>query len=365
MNPVTRRRFLLVAVYAAAVALCFTLWHWNRIGADCYYFADFVTRDGIQCYYRSALTVFLHKLVYLIFHGSVQVLNEAGLGTVVPQREIPWYSIALSSSLAGAGYLFLLVRFSRSPVFWAFNLSAGCVWIFFGHVENYAWVNFFLLLSLYELREYEQGRQPLWKASACYFLAIACHHVAIFYAPGYVYFLCGRHLEDRERLEVLIPLIACILFFVVVPLTVPTEGTELGLQRLVPWFSPWARNHYFTLFSVDHLRMLVFFHRTAAPFGVPFLSLVLIGLSWWRLSNRFLKSLAVMSLCGVVWTTFWHPDWGYRDWDLFGQFGLVANILAGFIVAGKESSTRDSARTVAPPRADQTPVTVTTPALGS
>jgi hypothetical protein len=199
-------------------------------------------------------------------------------------------------------------------------------------VENYAWVSFFLVLSLYELREYQEGRQPLWKASVCYFLAVACHHLAVFYAPGYIYFLRGRRLQDRDRLEVLIPLIACILFFVVVPLAVPTEGTELGSQRLVPWFSMWAKNHYFTLFSIDHLRMLVFFHRTAAPFGVPFLSLVLIGLYGWRLSSRFLKSLAVMSLCGVVWTTFWHPDWGYRDWDLFGQFGIVANILAGLIL---------------------------------
>lgn len=337
MKTTARRCLLLVAAYAGAVTLCFTLWRWNRIGADCYYFADFVARDGFYCYYRSALTVFLHKSVYLMLYSVAVALNKAGLGTLLPFREVPWYAIALSSSLAGAGYLFLLFRFSRSLVFWALNLSAGCVWIFFGHVENYAWVSFFLVLSVYMLREYEQGRQSLWKVSLYYFLAVACHHLAVFYAPGYVYFFRGRRLEDHERLEILVPLLACVLFFIVVPLAVPTEGTELGLQRLVPWFSPWARNHYFTLFSVDHLRMLVFFHRTAAPFGVPFLSLVLIAIYCRRLSSRFLKSLAVMSLCGVVWTTFWHPDWGYRDWDLFGQFGILANILAGLVLVQKSA----------------------------
>ncbi|MFH1744178.1 MAG: hypothetical protein ABIH23_34690 [bacterium] len=317
-----RRRLTLVALYGATTALCFILGHWDRIGADCYFFEKYVEGLDFRFYYRSALTVYIHQIVYLILY---------------PFGVIPWYAIGLSSSLAGAGYLFVLYRFSRSLVFWILNLSAGCVWIFFGHVENYAWVSFFLVLSLYELREYEEGRQPLWKSSVCYFLAVACHHLAIFYAPGYVYFLRGRRLRDRDWMEIVVPMIACTLFFVIVPLLVETkEGIDLGFERLVPWLSPWAKNHYFTLFSVDHLRMLVFFHRTAAPFGVPFLALALIGLYGWRLSSRFLQSLLVMSMCGVIWTTFWHPDWGYRDWDLFGQFGILVNLLAGLLLVHKE-----------------------------
>ncbi len=333
MKAAVCKRLPWILAYIAGVVICFVLGHWDRIGADCYYFEGFVARSGVYCYYRSVLTVFIHEIVYVLF-SSV----NAGLRSIsnlsLPDQVVPWYSIALSSSLAGSGYLLLLFRFSRSPVFWAINLSAGCVWVFFGHVENYAWVSFFLVLSLYELREYEEGRQPLWKSIACFGLAVASHHLAIFYALGFAYFLWKRRIGHRERYEVVVPLLVCIAFLIVVPLVVKTEGTELGFQRLVPVFSPWAKNQLFTLFSVDHLRMIVFFNRTAAPFGVPFLSLVLIVLFAWRLSTPFLRSVAVMAFCGLLWTTFWHPDWGYRDWDLFGQFGILANLLAGLLIAG-------------------------------
>ncbi len=337
MKAAVRDRLPWILAFIAGVIICFVLGHWDRIGADCYYFEGFVARSGLYCYYRSALTVLIHKLVYVIF-SSVNALPGSFSEFALPDEIVPWYSIALSSSLAGSGYLLLLLRFSRSPAFWAINLSAGCVWVFFGHVENYAWVSFFLVLSIYQLREYEEGRQPLWKTATSYCLAVACHHLALFYAPAYLYFLRRRQLTHRERLEILIPVLSCIAFLVIVPLTIKTEGTEVGLQRLVPVFSPWAKNHLFTLFSIDHLRMIVFFNRTAAPFGVPFLSLVLIGLFAWRLSTPFLRSLAVMALCGLLWTTFWHPDWGYRDWDLFGQFGIPANLLAGLLLTPAAST---------------------------
>ncbi len=316
----TRRRILLVVLYLLTVTLCFLLGHWDRIGADCYYFERLIAEPTIRCFYRSCLTVFIHQAVYRILR---------------PLDVIPWYAIAISSSLAGAGYLFVLWRFSTSPLFWVLNVSAGCVWVFFGHVENYAWVNFFLILSLYELREYHRGRQPLCRASAAYFAAVASHLLAVFYLPGYLYYLRGRSLDDRDRIGISLPLIVTSLFLVVTPLVLRTEGIDVGFDRLVPWISLWAKNHYFLIFSVDHLRMLAFFHGIAAPFGVPFLSLLLILLYSWHLRDRYLGALAVMVGCGVLWMTFWHPDWGYRDWDLFSQFGLIANLLAGLVLTRK------------------------------
>lgn len=285
-------------------------------GADGWFMANLIESDPFPLYYRSLLTLWIHKIIFTL-------LSPLGVDG--------WRAIALSSSLAGAMALQMLWRMNPHPAFIAVNVLCGSFIVFIGHVENYAWVNTFLILSFWSVQRWlrEEGRlRP-----AFVFLTLAClsHMLAVFYAPAYAYLLWKKKRYDPR--DVLIPLIVFCLLITVLSLFFQMLGTDIGLERLVPWRRVWAENQFFTLFSAQHLEILFYFHRRAAFLGIP-LELPLLGLFIVRrkINTLFLRFLLGCTICGLVWTTIWHPDWGRLDWDLFSQFGIPLHILLGFLL---------------------------------
>lgn len=315
----------------------FSLREFCPVGADGWYLAELVATGSDGFFYRSLLTVELHRWVY-------RVVQPWGLDS--------WNAIALSSALAGALAVQTLWALRRDGWFLALNIGTGAFLVFVGHVENYAWVNTFLLLSFYYAKAWIEGRWRAWPVALFYVLASLAHMLAVFYLPAFVYLFWRK--RDYHPLELVLPALLFSLVLSLAPLFGTLLGTDNGLERLVPWFTTWAKNHYFTFASAAHLKMLAYFHQRAAYFGCLSLPFPIAGLEtvWYdpvlylgvplelpllvflrrRIQGLYLRFLLVASLCGLAWTTIWHPDWGPMDWDLFSQFAIPLHLLLGLVL---------------------------------
>lgn len=285
------------------------------VGADGWFISEnLVEQNPFPLYYRSLLTVLIHKGVYLL----LQPFGVSG-----------WYAVSFSSSLAGGIAIVALWNLRRHWMFIAINVLSGSFIVMIGHVENYSWVNAFLILSYWGIQRWLENKSPLWIAMLFFILACVSHMLALFYVPAFIYIVWTR--RSFHPYEILVPLLMVLIPFLALNLCFQMLGTDIGLERLVPWFSRWAKNHHFTFASKEHLLILAYFHWRASWLGIP---LELPALLWLRkrIQTPFEKFMLVNVVCGVVWTTLWHPDWGRLDWDLFSQFGVPTHILIGYLV---------------------------------
>ncbi len=289
-------------------------------GADGWFMESLVESHAFPVYYRSILTVWIHKLFYLLFQ-----IWEGGA----------WNAIACSSAFAGAIAIQVLWAIRRHWLFMLINLASGSFLVFMGHVENYAWVNLFLLLTFWSALGWLQGRQRAWPIVTFYLLACVAHMLALFYLPAMIYLFYKNRTWNPY--ELLAPVLGFSILMIILPLTTNVLGTDNGLERLVPWFRKWAPNHHFTFWSWDHMKMLLFFHHRAAFLGIPFEIPLLIVLRK-RIDHLYLRFLLMHVICGFVWTTAWHPDWGQNDWDLFSQFGIPLHVLLGLILTKERNN---------------------------
>ena len=288
-------------------------------GADGWYMSNLVETVPWSLFYRSLLTLLFHSLFFTVLH---------------PLGADGWNAIAWSSSLAGAVALQTLFALRRNPIFLAVNILSGSFLVFVGHVENYAWVNAFLLLAFYRARLCLETDSPLWPVSVFFVLACLSHMLSIFYIPAFAFVVWKK--KNYHLYEILIPLLVFLGLMVGLSLAFPMLGTDVGLERLVPWFHKWAPNQFFTFFSWDHWEILWYFHRQAAFLGIP-IELPLLFLLRKRINTPFRSFLLIAVMCGLFWTTVWHPDWGRLDWDLFSQFGIPLHILLGDLLSRKET----------------------------
>lgn len=287
------------------------------MGADGWFMADLIGSNPFPCYYRSILTVWIHSLMY-------RCLFPLGIDA--------WNAISISSSLAGAIAIVGLWRLKPNVWFLVINIMSGSFLVFVGHVENYAWVNTFLIWSFLEIQRWLDNGERLWPATVCLMLACLSHMLAIFYVPAFVYVLWKN--RRYPPMEILIPVLCLTGLISILSLTVQLLGTDNGLNRLVPLFHTWAKNHHFTFLSLAHFEILFHFHHRTAFLLIP-LELPLLYYLRKEIDTLFLRFLFACVICGLVWTTIWHPDWGRRDWDLFGQFGIPLHVLLGLLVVKK------------------------------
>jgi len=314
------------------------------VGADGWYLSDLVAASPDGLFYRSLLTVELHRLVYWLAR---------------PWGIDSWTAIALSSSLAGGIALQALWAIRQDGIFLALNALTGAFLVFVGHVENYAWVNAFLLLSFYFAKRWLADEGRAWPMALCYALSCLSHMLAVFYAPAYVYILWKK--RNYNPLELIVPALVFSGVIAVAPLFGTLLGTDNGLERLVPWFHIWSKNQFFTFGSRAHLKMLAYFHQRAAYLGlfhftpasghwdtlwydktlylgIP-LELPLLFFLRRRIEGVFLQFLLISTVCGLSWTTLWHPDWGPLDWDLFSQFAIPLHVLLGLLLRPETKET--------------------------
>ncbi|MGI6456953.1 MAG: hypothetical protein ACOX5R_15220 [bacterium] len=292
------------------------------LGADGWFMSEIIRVDPSPFYYRSILTLWIHKVIYLI--GKPYGLDG-------------WYAIAVSSSLAGGIALQALWAIRSHPLFLAINILSGSFFIFVGHVENYGWVNAFQLLTYWRLKLWIEEDRPLYPAVIFLMLACFSHMMILFYIPAYVYLFWKK--RDYHPYEILLPVVCFSLINTGLLLSVRFGGTDNGLERLVPFFEKWSKSHHFTFFTWEHLRIKLYFYHRAAFLLIPLEFPLLLILH--RYINKLLyKFLLLCTLCAFIWTIFWHPDWGPADWDLFSQFGIPLHVLLGLVVTDYVESFR-------------------------
>lgn len=301
---------------AAAAALLYRLGKWLPYSGDGAYVEQMAEMDWVVLMH-SALTTLVHKLAFTLLQ---------------PLGWSAWDSVSVSSSIGGAIALRYLFAIRRNPLFLAINLLSGSFLVFVGQVENYAWVNAFLLGSFYHLEGFLAGRSPLWPAMACLFAACLFHLLALFYLPAFFWVM--RNHRDFSPAEFAIPFFLFLLGFMGFNFGFEREGLDMDYTRLVPIGSIIRKGQHFTLFSAAHWEILAFFHHRAAFLGVP---VEIPALIWFRkaIDTPFKRFLAICSVTGLVWSTFWHPDLGRLDWDLFSQPYIPIHVLLGILLSEK------------------------------
>lgn len=304
-----------VLFFLATTAVLFSLRDWVPVGADGPYMASLVETQAIPLYYRSLLTLWIHKLVYNV--GEPFGFDGRS-------------AIALSSAFAGAIAVQGLWALCPRVLFVLVTIPTGAFLVFCGHVENYAWVNCFFILTMWASLRLLQNRTRMLVVVVLYMLACLAHMLAIFYLPAMIYL--WTKVRRGNPLEILVPVVCFALIVVASGLSGRIGGTEIGLERLVPIGETWAPNHYFTFLSNHHIEMLFYFHVHAGWMGVP-LAWPLLFLVLLRYVDSVFERFLLLTLgCGVVWTTIWHPDWGAMDWDLFSQVGIPLHIMTGWLL---------------------------------
>jgi hypothetical protein len=212
------------------------------------------------------------------------------------------------------------------------------MFIFLGHVEHYAAVNALLAVYFLSVKRHLDTRGPLWPALVWLLLAASFHMLAIFYLPSFLFLLGERNPATRrwhwsrpraERENLLIISILWALSLCAAEMSLFVSGLDNGISRLVPIALPLAPTHYrFSLFSLAHLQMWLYFHWKSSPLGLALLLLLAR-----TIRARFERFLLVAVGCSFLWTWMWHPDRGRNDWDLFANLALPLNILVGLLLA--------------------------------
>ncbi len=272
-----------------------------------------LVEEGWSVLMHSVLTTLIHKFFFLAF-------NPFGWDEL--------HSIILSSALAGAIAIQILFAIRPHPVFLFVNMAAGSFLVFAGMVEHYAWVNCCFLASIYWMERYINKQSRLYPALCFLFLGCLFHMMLLFYLPAYFWVM--KKFQRLEVWEFLLPFGLFIVSFILMILCLPREGLFLDSSRLVPWFEIQRKGQHFTLFSYAHLELLAFFHQKGALLSIP-LEIPALILLRKQMNTPFKTFLLICSGIGLLWTSFWHPDLGRLDWDLFSQMYISMHLLLGII----------------------------------
>lgn len=276
-----------------------------------------LVEEGWSVLMHSVLTTLIHKWFFL---------------TLKPLGCNEMQSIIWSSSLAGAIAVQVLYAIRPHPVFMVVNLASGSFLVMMGMIEHYAWVNCCFLASIYWMEQYIQKKSSFYPVMICLCLGCLFHMMLLFYLPAYFWVM--RRDQRFHIWEFLVPFGLMIAAYVLFNIILPREGLFIDSSRLVPWFEIQRKGQFFTLFSQEHIELLIFFHQKAAFLCVP-LEIPALILLWKHIDSPFKRFLLICSVIGIIWTAFWHPDLGKLDWDLFSQMYIATHVLLGIILCEK------------------------------
>ncbi|MEW6238945.1 MAG: hypothetical protein AB1656_26475 [Candidatus Omnitrophota bacterium] len=242
-----------------------------------------------------------------------------------------WYTTSASSALAGSIALQVLFAIRRHPLFLIANIFTGSFMVFAGEVENYAWINLFLLLTFLYVEKYLLGQARLWPGALCFFIAALFHGLALFYLPPLIWIMTKK--KDYRPYEFLLPFLFYIGGYLLLNTALPHEGININIGRLVPWFKINRKGQHFTFFTWIHLYVKTYFHLCASYFGILPAEWPLLFYFRRMIDGDFKRYLLFCSAIGLFWHTLWHPDLGWIDWDLFSQIYIPLHLLLGLLLS--------------------------------
>ena len=297
----------------------------------------------------------------VFFHARAFQFGKAVLGW---QDPTPAYTIF--SSLAGIAFVWVLLDVgyllgrNRTERFLAVGLVAtlGLMELFFGYIENYAFMTLGALLYIQAALSYLRGKVALVWPAAILALTHAFHPSTIILTPSLLYlaFVASPNISgngepsqsvlngDRLRvnwrnlLSVAVPY-ALVFAGVAAIMSSGGHGVDALMGVDFPgggdhsWFVPLTQittewQHY-TMFSWGHLVDIVNQHLLVAPMVWP--TLILMAVFAWRRIPKgepVGRYLALMAGFYLLLTLTWNADYGgQKDWDLFSPASLPAALL--------------------------------------
>jgi hypothetical protein len=353
VSPRWRRPLLGLALFALVSALCWSLRGLRMEGGDTELFlrpdwyTTFVCPPTWTFFFREPLSFFAPQIV--------ERLTDSW-----PSADV----YALPSCLAGGLFAVALLAISRRPLLWAIMLSNATVFLFLGHIENYALAYVMAVITVVVgWRCAVDRRRRLWPAVACWCLAMAFHQVTAFLAPAALALLFERR-EGKWRViprrrgdfEIgLLCLIALAIFYVIPPLLMAGEigpvvvyGSSGSIwEFLTPlseahddWITEhsimgsWAR---YTMLSAKHWHQMLIFQAALCPLGLISLAVMLA-----RRRGRSEVFLALACGSMLLWSFVWHPHMGWNDFDLWSLMAAPINLTAALLWSGELTSNRES-----------------------
>lgn len=357
MSPRWRHLLIGLALFALVSALCWSLRGLRMEGGDTELFlrpdwyTTFVCPPTWTFFFREPLSFFAPQIVERLTHDW-------------PPEDV----YALPSCLAGGLFAVTLLVISRRPLLWAIMLCNATVFLFLGHIENYALAYVMAVITvMVGWRCAIDRRRRLWPVVACWCLAIGFHQVTAFLAPAALALLLERRdgrwrmiPRSRGDLEIcLLCLIAVALLFVIPSLLMARDigpviiyGSSGSIwEFLTPlseahddWITEhsvmgsWAR---YTMLSAKHWRQMLLFQVALCPLGLISLAAMLA-----RRRGRGEAFLGIACGSMLLWSFVWHPHMGWNDFDLWSLMAAPMNLTAALLWSGELTRERTSAEAV-------------------
>ncbi len=225
----------------------------------------------------------------------------------------------------------------------ALLLGAGYMQLFFGYVENYAFLFPFMLLYLLLGIRAIEGRVALWAPAALLGSLMALHITMMTLAPSLLALAIlraraggtsGSATRGRSAANAALAiLLSGIVFFGALLLIqfdlIAYLQKRQGFYILNLFAVPGPKQHY-RLFSIGKLSDFVNQYVLVAP---AFLMVLLLcrNTGWMRGSDR--QFVLVAALFPVLFTVVANPELGaFRDWDVFAFAALPLTLWAAITV---------------------------------
>ena len=271
---------------------------------------------------KETLTILLHRTIAHVFNLSI---TEA-------------YRIVGAS--CGALYILLWFQYVRSattsswrPLLLLLGCSMGALGVFFGHVENYAFVLLLAVSFLMAGSRSAEGRMSLGAVCLLFVFAVKAHAMLVFFAPALLYLACYKLAKKFSALRPLLTwkgltmalilpslaLGAALYFFYFRSFNAPHTGTSGALRQTFLALLPQARPLDYSLGSIAHLLDLVnVLLLVAGPVVLLLIGIALSrpqSLAWHHPSVKF---AALGALYPVLFYCALNPALSLpRDWDLY------------------------------------------------
>jgi len=251
------------------------------------------------------------------------------------------FSIQLVSILFGIGSVYITFRIMRqftndgSAAFFALMcfLSTATSQLYFGYVENYSPVIFFLLIFLFFGIRFIKTKKYFITVVISYVLLFYSHYSMLCLFPAFI-FLSYVIVKEKKNVEFILSsilgliLLALLILITYYPRTVFFERFLSSSNHLLPLFNEGTISFSYSLFSYRHILDIVNHYVFVFPFLILCGVFVIIDtyrLKLWKDQAMFFIMLS--AVCTIVFGFLVKSDLGLsRDWDLFSLF-IVPSIL--------------------------------------
>ena len=310
-----RRRGIAISAAIFVLALCW-YWFWRPYGL--WYGGDSEYLD------RQVNGDLWFRKRELLAVAAMQMCRQ--IVTLQWGWPVSW-AISLASCLAGAVATVVLWRLFRDTehrvLSFVLVLCSGHVLLYHGSIESYALPTCLMTVWILAVHRVHRGEWPTWSIAFAFAGMIWCHVMALFLFPSLL--LSLWFLRDRLcRKEWACWMLAFVIAgWVYVFTNILNIGEGLGFEGTLRLFADSGQKEFGPFFSLKHLQIKAYFLWVGTHITLPFA----LAEIWKEKKDPETLQIGAMAFSALGFLVVFHPDTGYRDWDLFVFPSLPVAIL--------------------------------------